>query len=1697
MLNLGRWLILFQTVHSAAIFDAASVALENASLDSKFLGNIFSRIGILSVKRRRREMFRLHRHKQEKSGERVDFKFSHFHALQVAKGWDKLFISIISVETGKTIAKSSKAIVRSGNCQWSEALSESIWVSQDNASKEFEESLFKFVVSMGSARSGILGEAVVNLADYMSSRAAVPVSLPLKKCNYGTILQVKIQCLSPRPRDEKKSKETTSHLEDTNMEYDDMDNKSDGSDNMFNKSSGSSSGNHLGGNSHPGEIGIRDMSFSVSGSHHSSDSGEGSVGRVASSPRNSINNGDAYIPVRRQDSAASQNSANVGNGPGDDPSRSNPSSFNSRVAGSGNHLQKQWQELTGQSSSHGLAPISLRPANSSKDLLEAAEDTIEELHAESKMWERNACKLKLDLEILRKDFSDQSRRLADLEMELSAACTERDGFKLEIEQLQLSLDKLVAKQNPADSSKSRADDLSHMQRELENEIKFQKESNANMAVQLKKTQESNIELVSILQELEETIEKQRLEIENLSAQKAEFGDMKGYRHGTEESGQSDQTDGISVRNTSAGPNDQGGSVHQDTTGNSHEQAWMKDNLSLEHQLTELQESQRKMQSVVQLLEKSLEDKNQEIQLEKELRDQSLLDIEAEWACKLSAKEEEIFKLEAKLSDSVNAPSSPKTGSAYGGYPDMVNEIAALRAKVQELERDCNELTDENLELILKMKESEGDITTGIGSDEFQYSATTSESEIGQLKSQVHQLEQQLKEMEMLNEVAANHLQTQIDLQKKSADLESELQSFKAKACNLSGELSKSQLEVEKKEMEVTALQQEIESYRVREIDWENQLDVASTRESVESNSLVELSEIFSEMYKQLQLALATLKKPWYDIDSDVQIEHQDGLHLLHSISTDGVIQKKQAEDMVNDFRELNDLLGEKIAKCKAFERASDAQKLLNDYILKENTLSLSIQELENLKMELQSKIADMGKELDVSRSVMAELESGILLKEEEIEVLQHSRMELEVQVSNLSKEKDQLEESLDTAKRESSITTKCLDDVRQDLVVLTYNMDSHVSANKMLERKSTELESSRHELEIHVSELEEENVQLSERLSGLEAQLRHLTDERESSRLELERSRRLVADLKNEVEKLGIEMEMQKADLKQKLQETQKQWSEAEEKLEISKRSHSKLQATVEGLIEECTSLQKLNEELRRQRLKLHENCTHLEAELRESRKNFSECCKKVEHLEEKYSSMHKDAASKEKLLTSELDSLLHEHKQNEEKLILAESLLKQTHLDKTTEAENLQREVAHLTAQIVATHDERERMASEAVLEVSRLRADKSKLENSLQEYHAKARLYETELCALQLESESKVQGLTDMLSASKQNEELFMAEREHMKRSLEDVKLSEERLKSIVSEIEMKLKASEYERQLLTEETASLKVQLQDMARLQDEISALKSMLDETKYEKGKLETSLQELSMDCEELKVERFSFMEKFSNMHKALSEGEECIRSKVALEEKLLRLECELTAKEASCANDVELKNELSRIKRTNSQFQRKIQCLEEEKEECLRRAQGLEEELKLKRENKHLDEKQILSGSSNKNLPESSESNLVKPLEGNEFSNSKMEAQKDFPNSQSDNMLLEHKERPQGAVDLVSKVQLLETELAEALEANNKRLVGEYEGMERKASSLEEELRDMHDRYFHMSLRFAEVEAEREELVMKVKTLNNGKRWFS
>lgn len=1394
--------------------------------------------------------------------------------------------------------------------------------------------------------------------------------------------------------------------------------------------------------------------------------------------------------MSRQESSASQYSATHGEAPTEDVIPSNHSSFHSRFT-PGSNLHGQRQDI-GQNSSSSLAKSSLRNTSSSKDLLEAAEDTIEELRAEAKMWERNARKSMIDLDLLRKKSSENSRHQADLDMELSAACSERDGLKLEIEQLKRLLEEFKVKQMASEHSISHAEGITHLQKELESEIKFQKESNTNLSVQLKKTQESNIELLTILQELEETIEQQRLQIDNLSAEREKNGVPGSCRNGNEDN------KGFGSEPTSVEVN------------------WQM-----------LQESQNELQAKLELLE----DKNTNLELEKELRNKTLFELEADFKSKLSAKEDEVTILEAKLSDLHSNRGSKEERFSDGVDSNLIKEIEELREKVQELESDCNELTEENLELIFKLKESKKDPRSDRDSfnslsSELQstISATASEPEVDSVKSQ---LKQDPKDRDMLLEaVSSTHLEVNFtDLQNKIADLELQLRSSQDNACKLEAQLRNSQVEMDERGRAITALQKELEGYQDKQTNNKfdcNPSETGPHKLDIESCSPDDMSKIFLELHNQLNVALTHVKRPWCKVSSPVNIESESDYNdSVHSDFTQVMTSKLQAEAILRNFIELNELLEAKIVDLESgFQHievelmdrnhtVTEIEEDVEEYDFKESASYHSTQARGSSETDFDVKVAGMSKSLLAKGPQIEELEASLSLKEGEIQVLRHSQKEMEERISALEKEKVQLEENLEVASRGSSITSKSLDDVSNDMTVLT--LDSHVSVNKMLERKSSELESSKREIELHLLELEEENVQLSERLSGMEAQLRYLTNEKESSRLDLENSKSLSTDLRNEIKRLETEMENQKVDLKYKLQEMQKRWSEAQEECEYLKRANPKLQATAESLIEECDSMQKLNGELRKQKLELHERCTQLETELRGSRNIISDCSRRIEILEAKLSLMQKDMNLKQNAFAAELDSLLQENKEHREKLILEESLVSQMYMEKTVEVESLQREVAHLTEQISATHDEREKIASNAVRDVSTLRADKARLESALQDAQANVKSSEIILQNFQQESETMVQGLQSELASSIRNQDLLMVDNEKLQRSLDEVKLSEARFRSAVSGLELKLTASEYEKQQVVEEIANLKVQLQKIGQLQDVIVDLKNSLNEVKFEKGKLEASLQLLSGDCEELKAEKISYIEKISSMQKSVSELEECKRCKVALEEKLLRLEGDLTAKEASCAQDAEVKNELNRIKRANSQFQRKVQSLQDEKNELLKRAQELEDELKLKKEGSQQSE------SISKDPPEYesitrddlSQENS-KHLETEKLENGSAENRKRPINTEENGQHRKengNKHHDDNDTDLVGRVVLLENELSEALEANQmyklqlKKLLTEgennYASGPKAPTAVEAELKDIRERYFHMSLKFAEVEAQREELVMQMKNLKGGRRWFS
>lgn len=63
-------------------------------------------------------------------------------------GWDKLYISFIPADSGKATLKTTKANVRNGTCKWADPIYETTRLLQDINTKQYDERLYKLVVTM-------------------------------------------------------------------------------------------------------------------------------------------------------------------------------------------------------------------------------------------------------------------------------------------------------------------------------------------------------------------------------------------------------------------------------------------------------------------------------------------------------------------------------------------------------------------------------------------------------------------------------------------------------------------------------------------------------------------------------------------------------------------------------------------------------------------------------------------------------------------------------------------------------------------------------------------------------------------------------------------------------------------------------------------------------------------------------------------------------------------------------------------------------------------------------------------------------------------------------------------------------------------------------------------------------------------------------------------------------------------------------------------------------------------------------------------------------------------------------------------------------------------------------------------------------------------------------------------------------------
>ncbi|MED6219399.1 hypothetical protein PIB30_035514 [Stylosanthes scabra] len=104
-----------------------------------------------------------------------------------------LMIALVPDGAGKPTVKLQKVAIQGGSCLWDKPIFETVKFVRDTKSGKLNEKIYHFVVSTGSSKSGFLGEASVDFADFAAETEPLTVSLPLKFANSGAILHVTIQ----------------------------------------------------------------------------------------------------------------------------------------------------------------------------------------------------------------------------------------------------------------------------------------------------------------------------------------------------------------------------------------------------------------------------------------------------------------------------------------------------------------------------------------------------------------------------------------------------------------------------------------------------------------------------------------------------------------------------------------------------------------------------------------------------------------------------------------------------------------------------------------------------------------------------------------------------------------------------------------------------------------------------------------------------------------------------------------------------------------------------------------------------------------------------------------------------------------------------------------------------------------------------------------------------------------------------------------------------------------------------------------------------------------------------------------------------------------------------------------------------------------------------------------------------------------
>ncbi|KAK4797106.1 hypothetical protein SAY86_029432 [Trapa natans] len=783
------------------------------------------------------------------------------------------------------------------------------------------------------------------------------------------------------------------------------------------------------------------------------------------------------------------------------------------------------------------------------------------------------------------------------------------------------------------------------------------------------------------------------------------------------------------------------------------------------------------------------------------------------------------------------------------------------------------------------------------------------------------------------------------------------------------------------------------------------------------------------------------------------------------------------------------------------------------HVPKERLRESSDDSIEKLKDEIDSL---------TRQSMLSELELQSLRKQIVKETKKGQNLMMEI--ANLKEERDMLKTEYEelhssTISCEDAETSEVLqikhEEAKAQLDELRYELEheKNLKANLRLQLQKTQ--DSNSELILEVADLEEVVKEKNREISSLSLKIQNFKDleeiEKRKSKYSLNAEGKDCQQQEKSQGGYGAEISM----LTQKI-------IELSNEIGAYKKQKEELEMHVEQLTVDCENLKKeninistqqenvtLQEDVREQAecarcagniRELQAHIEKLEEVVKTQAEKLSQSLISINELESQVGGLEKEIDLQARAFEEDLEAMTQVKIEQEQRAIRSEEALRKTRWKNAVTAERLQEEFKRLSVEMNSKFDENEKMAVKAVAEANELMQKKRILEDMLQKAREEIRLITDQ-------NEVKLRELYGQIASKAIQIEQISTQLDSTAQQLENSRNENEQISKAFS---MELQTLNSELEMLRTENSELKVQCEQKKRLREETERadLEMLKQRWNTEKDDLVKKYESARKDAEEavmdLKSMRSLKEEKENVVGNLQAEIQRLIAQqndlkfnlskeeieKEKLSEEIHKLQCELKREEeitysvkksmdnhnhneseGSCNNhpnslffnpkDVaSLREKVDLLKKqigVNSRLEGSVAS--SENEDCLRYI--IEE---LQRSMDHL-----------RHFTFSAE----KSQEGVKEATDKMADGKAYLKRQEETC---SKKMGQHSINIMDG------------NCNLNKLQIELNALKERNILMEKELKDMEERYSDISLRFAEVEGERQELVMTVRNLKSSKK---